>query len=543
MACLHRLQVSHDVELRCIIELPQVSGDARGQRRWADFLRKQGAGPVAAPCSAASALSAYPAAMHLRVLDGDESILTTAATVKSLQLDFLLLFSARAYRPQLGNLASSGVWCLFLTDPQSFQSEVVGFWELYYDHDVSAAALVQLCDQTTGYLLRSGYFAIDRTRYGPDVRAKLSSAIEWPVSACRDLQGSQKAWSGDPVTRLSTTAYGFPSSMQLAWFRVHLVRNALAKFLRNQLYRISWNIGALGSRLSTLLNQDCSVDPAPLMNPSRDEYFADPCAIEEHNCTFIFFERFSHRNSRGAIAMIEQHGEKVSAPVSVIIEPFHLSYPQIIKHGNDVYCVPESTSERSVFLYKAVRFPDRWERVHTILQDFAAVDSTLVWWSGNWWLFCTNSDEGYNSHLHIWYSPELFGPWKPHVKNPVKIDARSSGPAGPLILHDDILYRPAQDCSRSYGRRIVMNKVEILTPNDFKESVVGTISPSRASAYHDGLHTISAAGANVIVDMMRYEFQPQGLIGLFTGTAGYFARRLGASEDTIAKLKGKPSRR
>src|SRR5579872_5468187 len=143
--------------------------------------------------------------MHLRVLDGDESILTTAATVKSLQLDFILLFSARAYRPQLRNLASSGLWCLFLTDPQSFQSEVVGFWELYYDHDVSGAALVQLCDQTTGYFLRTGYFAIDRTCYGRGERAKLSSVIEWPASACRELQEGQKLCR--PVAPLNWQCY------------------------------------------------------------------------------------------------------------------------------------------------------------------------------------------------------------------------------------------------------------------------------------------------------------------------------------------------
>jgi len=533
------------VQLQCVVELPYRSPEPSRERRWNRFLRSASPKLSSEGSTPSEFVDGLPGIAHLRVTLGDDEVLVDLnRQVKSLGLDFLLLFSARGYRAQFQDCASRGVWCFYHTDPQRFQSDVPTFWELYYDHDVGGAALVQLRKgDDAGVFLKSGYFAINRTSFVENVEAKLSAMSNWPAQVCRELQVNPESYVQQPETGLAFNHYGYPSRFQLLRFRWLLAKNSLLKFLRRQLYRIRWNIGVLKTRPATLLSQERTVWPTPLISPRQDEYFADPCAITEDNATFIFLEQYSYRSNRGSIAMIERREGGVSAPITVIAEPFHLSYPQVFKYGDGIYCIPESTSERSVLLYKAVRFPDRWERVHTILQDFAAVDSTLVWWSGNWWLFCTNSDEGYNSHLHIWYSPELFGPWKPHVKNPVKIDARSSGPAGPLILHDDILYRPAQDCSRSYGRRIVMNKVEILTPNDFKESAVGTISPSRASAYHDGLHTISAAGANVIVDMMRYEFQPQGLIGLFTGTAGYFARRLGASEDTIAKLKGKPSRR
>ena len=74
-------------------------------------------------------------------------------------------------------------------------------------------------------------------------------------------------------------------------------------------------------------------------------------------------------------------------------------------------------------------------------------------------LFCTNLDEGYHSHLYIFYADELLGPWRPHSKNPVKIDVRSAGPAGPFFWYEGALYRPTQDCSRLYGGCINITRI------------------------------------------------------------------------------------
>ena len=61
--------------------------------------------------------------------------------------------------------------------------------------------------------------------------------------------------------------------------------------------------------------------------------------------------------------------------------------------------------------------------------------------------------------LHIWWSDDLFGQWRPHAANPVKIDARSARPAGTPFVHAGTLYRPAQDCSHTYGGAVAICRV------------------------------------------------------------------------------------
>jgi hypothetical protein len=89
---------------------------------------------------------------------------------------------------------------------------------------------------------------------------------------------------------------------------------------------------------------------------------------------------------------------------------------------------------------------------------------------------------------------------------PAKIDVRSSRPAGTPFEHDGILYRPAQDCSEFYGGRVIINRVNTLTPIDFAEEPVAVIDPYRDGPYSDGIHTLSGAAGAVVVDGMRRVF-------------------------------------
>ena len=45
--------------------------------------------------------------------------------------------------------------------------------------------------------------------------------------------------------------------------------------------------------------------------------------------------------------------------------------------------------------------------------------------------------------LSIYWADRIRGPWRPHALNPVKLDARSSRPAGALFRRDGKWIRPA----------------------------------------------------------------------------------------------------
>jgi hypothetical protein len=113
------------------------------------------------------------------------------------------------------------------------------------------------------------------------------------------------------------------------------------------------------------------------------------------------------------------------------------------------------------------------------------------------------------------YSNALSGPWRPHEGNPVKIDIRSSRPGGTPFRVGDELYRPAQDCSRTYGGALVVNRVKVCTPTHYEEEAVATLRPDPAGLYPDGVHTLSFGNGYAAVDGKRISYHPVMLFHKF----------------------------
>ncbi len=116
--------------------------------------------------------------------------------------------------------------------------------------------------------------------------------------------------------------------------------------------------------------------------------------------------------------------------------------------------------------------------------------------------------------LHVWHAPTPLGPWLPHVQNPVKTDCRAARPAGTPFTSGGLLYRPAQDSSRTYGGAVVLNRVVVLTPDRFREVPVRTIGPLTAGPYRAGLHTVSAVGGRTLIDAKRTIVSSDAVLGV-----------------------------
>ncbi len=78
---------------------------------------------------------------------------------------------------------------------------------------------------------------------------------------------------------------------------------------------------------------------------------------------------------------------RFTEPKAVIRRPYHLSYPFIFEWHGDDYLIPESASNRTIELYRCVRFPDEWEFQHCLMEGISAYDATLVEHQGRWWMF------------------------------------------------------------------------------------------------------------------------------------------------------------
>lgn len=135
--------------------------------------------------------------------------------------------------------------------------------------------------------------------------------------------------------------------------------------------------------------------------------------------------------------------------------------------------MPESSQKGELRLYRAVNFPLEWTLDKVIMKK-PLVDAFIINYDGKYWLFGSDHS-GFgarkNGQLEIWYSSTPFGPWKPHKKNPVYNADKSSGArnGGRPFFYDGNLYRIGQDCGETYGRRVRIFKVEVLTEDEYKE--------------------------------------------------------------------------
>lgn len=228
--------------------------------------------------------------------------------------------------------------------------------------------------------------------------------------------------------------------------------------------------------------------------------YADPFLIRHNSRTWLFYENYSYSEQRAVIDCGEVLADgTVSESRSVLRRPYHLSFPQVFQYGEDFFMVPETAGNRTVELYRAVRFPDEWKLEKVLYSGAPAVD-TAVWHDGTfWWFFSTLKEaRGDGYMLFLFFSRELDGEWQSHPANPICTDVRYARGAGSLFRQNGRLLRPNQDCSVRYGYRLNCQEVITLTPDSYAEKPLFTLDPSTWSGMI-GVHTYNRCpGAEVI---------------------------------------------
>ena len=206
----------------------------------------------------------------------------------------------------------------------------------------------------------------------------------------------------------------------------------------------------------------------------RSEFVADPFLIRVRERWHLFFETFSTWSGLGEIALAHSDDLETWTYEGIVLsEPYHLSYPYVFRHGDDVFMVPEASATRSVRLYRATGFPTQWEFETTLLSDRRFHDPSVVYFQNRWWMFVETAAARRYDTLRLYHSVSLTGPWEEHPQSPlVSQDATCARPAGRILQDGENLYRFAQDCSTSYGRSVSAFKITSLSPSRYSETRV-----------------------------------------------------------------------
>jgi hypothetical protein len=238
-----------------------------------------------------------------------------------------------------------------------------------------------------------------------------------------------------------------------------------------------------------------------LILPPAERFYADPCVTAYQGEQHVFLEEWRLADRKGVISWMRIENGRPTAVTQVLERPYHLSYPFVFQAGNDMFMVPETASARRIELYRAASFPTRWEPAEILLDDIAGTDATLAYLDGRWWMFVTVGEGGSSRYdqLFLYHAERVQGPWRAHRRNPVKIDVRSSRPAGRLFKRGGRLIRPTQDCSTRYGGALTLCEVKQLTPNDYVEQETEKLLPDWLPM-NIGFHTLSHSDRLEVID-------------------------------------------
>lgn len=433
------------------------------------------------------------------------------AHIRSFGLDFVLNFVEDSCPPEILGVARYGVWQIRIGDWTRDHAGPGGFWEVYDSTPVSTVRLVCLqADPDAAFVLREAHLRTALLSHARNEAQLLARSIRWPAQVCNDIRnGVTSRWHGRPL-RGAVSPRSWPNRWHILSYRCRIIAR-FARFAFRSLFRHDqWNIGIVDQPIASFLQPTQRMQVRWLSPPKRSELRADPFGLMRDGKLTILCEHFSYRDNRGFIVALEPAHCAASQRIQLGPDsPVHLSYPYLFEDQGRLLCMPESSAAAEVACYEVGPLCDPWTRLAVPLKDVAIVDASVFRHGDYWWLAGSEvAPKGANCELHLWYAESLRGPWQPHAANPVKIDVRSARPAGTLFLDNGKLYRPAQDCSSTYGARVTINQIVTLTPTEFQEDAITTVDPDPAGPYPDGLHTLSQVGNMTLIDGKRSTFAP-----------------------------------
>jgi len=427
-------------------------------------------------------------------------------TIKSYSPDFILRFGFNIIKGDILDAAPYGVWSYHHSDEEYYRGGPPVFWEIFHGDPVSGAILQRLTGKVdAGIVLRKGYFKTILHSYRETLDTLLSESSRWVGQVCGDLiQGNDAVFQQQP-SGSSAKMNKYPGNRQTVLFLLRLSAHKIWFHFSDLFMAESWKTGIAEAPVEKILSDGFPGTIHWMQSDDRECYYADPFVFETGGKVHILFENYSYRHAKAKISEVvlnEEYNFKISN--GVFPGKFHRSYPFVIQVLGDIYCLPECCEGGSAVLYRYDNKASQWVEVAVVVNE-PLVDPSMFYYHGKWWLFCTKKGQYTNMNLFIYHADDITGPYTSHTGNPVKTDIRSSRSAGNIFEVNGKIYRPSQDCSETYGGKIRLNEITVLSETEFREKQAAIItSPDRQ--FRKGIHTLSSVNGITVFDTKRYFF-------------------------------------
>jgi hypothetical protein len=411
-------------------------------------------------------------------------------------LDVVVSFLPASRTVWGGPIPRHGVWAIVPMDDGRPTCAPSRFWELHGRGGTAVTTIVALHDGSTRVIAHDSapadHLSLTRTR-----NAAAWGSAHLVLQSLRLLQrdGGSLPTGGDVAE---------PENLPPAALTVSQAARTAAGGLAAKA-RKAWRRGEWFVAVRRRSGEGQGQEGVRVLPNPAGRYLADPFLIEIDGRHFMFVEDYSFATRRGAISVSEAGPRDAwSQPRKVLECDYHLSYPFVFQHEGTVYMLPEAGEARRIELHRAVDFPNDWRLERVLVEGLFAVDPTLYIEDGLWWLFA-NIIEGHGDRGELWlfWSQSLHGEWRPHPWDPIVTDPGTARPAGRLFRRGGILIRPSQDSFREYGEAVVLNRVDVLSPTEYRETPVGRIQPDWLTGIV-GTHTYTFDSRYECLDGFRH---------------------------------------
>jgi hypothetical protein len=434
---------------------------------------------------------------------------TDCEKIRAYQVDVLISLGVGTFSGQVLACAKYGIWSYQHGDNGGDNGELAGFWDVFEGRGETGSVLQILTGESGQELVLCRSFgqtdSLSVARNNNNHYWKTASFIPRKLRELHTL-GEEAFFSNvrqdnqHPVF-YSKKKYTVPKKSEwiglLLQHSKKLLYHRVQSFFYFNQYILLYDLNECGMYSSTLSKYKKLIPPP-------DRFWADPFVIYENHKYYVFIEEVPAQSNRGHISCftIDETGTP-SAPKKIIDNPYHMSYPFVFSHNNAYYMIAETGENKTIDLYRCIDFPEKWEKLLTLMENIQAFDTTVFLKDGKWWLFVNiKENEGVSSsdELFLFYSEDIIsGNWTAHAKNPIVSDVKSARPAGKIFAYNGNIYRPSQNSSKIYGYGMKLNHIVTLSETDYKEECVSEIEPLWDKSII-AVHTLNFVNGLTIID-------------------------------------------
>jgi methionyl-tRNA formyltransferase len=428
--------------------------------------------------------------------------------IKAYQPDVLIRMGFRILRGDILTLPKFGIWSFHHGDNLVNKGGPPAFWEVMLGWHCTGSVLQILTEKLDdGKVLYRSWSQTDPLSVNRNAQKVYWKSLSFVPRLLEQVAHHGQAAIDTAIAKHQSQispAKGLfkpPHNLQMIGLLTRLLAKSLSRKIKEAFSKKQWFL-----LVEDAANENTPPSEYKSIIPPKDRFYADPFPISENGINYVFFEELMFKTQKGHISVGEWENGNLVNIRPVLKEDYHLSYPFIFKEDGDWYILPESRANRSIDLYKAVDFPNSWEKQFTLMGDIAAVDATLVKKDGLWWMFVNIAENKGSSafdELFLFSSPSLGkAVWRSHPCNPIVSDVRNARMAGKLFLKDGDWIRPAQDCSVRYGYAIHFNKIINWSLEEYEEEKIGEILPDW-DKHLLGTHTFNMNEHIAVIDAYK----------------------------------------